>query len=184
MSYKDLSKIVPNDVDGCNEEWLENYIEKDRIAKQEEADAEAAALQSKNDEQHSSTFREEPERIVEKKRRTVYIEKDDSEEIKKIIVKLQRYQESYDMLEMLGKPIPEKLKDKVIKALECEDVEKLRVVHLLLKSCVGGEFDSPPTQTQYILGTVNPMIETYGTKLGYDLTGFAQVASIKSRLSN
>ena len=37
------------------------------------------------------------------------------------------------MLQMLGRPIPDKLKAKVIKALECEDVEKLRVVHLLLK---------------------------------------------------
>ena len=46
MSYKDLSKIIPNDVEGSNEEWLENYIEKDRISKQEEADAEAAAKQT------------------------------------------------------------------------------------------------------------------------------------------
>ena len=45
MSYNNLSIIIPNDVKGSNEEWLENYIEKDRIAKQEEADAEAAAKQ-------------------------------------------------------------------------------------------------------------------------------------------
>ena len=76
MSYKDLSKIVPNDVDGSNEEWLENYIEKDRIAKQEEADAEAAAKEAI-----------EPERIiVSKKRRTVYVEEDNSEEIKSLLL--------------------------------------------------------------------------------------------------
>ena len=45
MSYADLSKIVPLD-DASNDEWLKTYIEKDRLAKEEEEAAELAAKQA------------------------------------------------------------------------------------------------------------------------------------------
>ena len=185
MSYADLSKIVPRD-DASNDEWLKNYIEKDRLAKEEEEAAELAAKQaaaqakSRQGEDMQAAQPASPEKILvkRKKRRTVHIEDDDnSEEIKRLTISLHRFQESYERLELFGKTIPDSLKDKAIRALESEDVDKLRVAELLLKSCLGGNICSPPAQADFIMGTVHPIIETYATRMGYNLTGFTQVAN-------
>ena len=188
MSYADLSKIVPLD-DASNDEWLKNYIEKDRLAKEEEEAAELAAKQAaaqakfrqgQDMQAASRQGQESPEKILvkRKKRRTVHIEDDDnSEEIKRLTISLHRFQESYERLELFGKTIPDSLKDKAVRALESEDVDKLRVAELLLKSCLGGNICSPPAQADFIMGTVHPIIETYATRMGYNLTGFTQVAN-------
>ena len=186
MSYADLSKIIPRD-DASNDEWLKNYIEKDRLAKEEEEAVELAAKQFLSPDGREgrepagrSLPQESPEKILvkRKKRRTVYIEDDDnSEEVKRLTISLHRFQESYERLELFGKVIPDTLKDKAAKALETEDVDKLRVAELLLKSCLGGNICSPPTQADFIMGTVHPIIETYATRMGYNLTGFTQVAN-------
>ena len=176
MSYADLSKIIPRD-DASNDEWLKNYIEKDRLAKEEE---EALELADSLAQQRESPAQQSPEKILvkRKKRRTVYIEDDDnSEEVKRLTISLHRFQESYERLELFGKVIPDTLKDKAAKALETEDVDKLRVAELLLKSCLGGYICSPPAQADFIMGTVHPIIETYATRMGYNLTGFTQVAN-------
>ena len=108
----------------------------------------------------------------------MYIEDDDhSEEVKRLTISLHRFQELYERLELFGKAIPDALKDKAAKALETEDVDKLRVAELLLRSYLGGNMFSPPAQADFIMGTVHPIIETYATRMGYNLTGFTQVAN-------
>ena len=164
------------------------YIEKDRLAKEEEEAAElaakqAAAMQAQSlpgGQRRGQQDQASPEKILvkKKKRRTVYIEDNDhSEEVKRLTISLHRFQESYERLELFGKAIPDALKDKAAKALETEDVDKLRVAELLLRSYLGGNMFSPPAQADFIMGTVHPIIETYATRMGYNLTGFTQVAN-------
>ena len=83
-----------------------------------------------------------------------------------MIVKLRRQRASFNVFEAVNKPIPAALKSKVDKILtdnakKIVPIEVLQEVEIELQQAVGSGMDTPPTQADFILKTVNPLLESW-----------------------
>ena len=171
--YMDLADILPSSED--DGEWIDRKVKEKELEEMYEKKKMEKKAKKVREPSPPRPSRPEGARIVIPRsprhaRRSSRPEGED----RKLIIKLTRYEESYEAWEKMGKPIPANVKARVKKALRSGKLDELELAHALLRSAVGGSLDSPVTQMEYVMGSFHPLIEVVGTSMGYNVTGFAK----------
>ena len=181
--YMDLADILPSSED--DGEWIDRKVKEKEL--EEMYEKKKMEKKAKKVREPSSPVprpsRPEGARIVipRSPRHARRVRKEGHSrpegEDRRLIIKLTRYEESYEAWEKMGKPIPANVKARVKKALRSGKLDELELAHALLRSALGGSLDSPVTQMEYVMGSFHPLIEVVGTSMGYNVTGFAKTAN-------
>ena len=174
MSYKDLSKIIPDDIKSGT-----GFL--DKIIEEEEEES-----SSSSSDESSPAVKTPPAVRTPAAVKTVKKSPEESEgEKKALIAQLMRWQASYAYFESLNPPkiIPNRLKDKVTKSLSQGFDVKISALQSLvneLKFVAGYNYASPPDQADAII-RANHLVELALVKSGYDVSGFANEVSLKCK---
>ena len=176
MSYKDLSKIIPDEKSDTS--FLDKIIDENESSSSSYSSSSEDESIPANLPRMSFYSKSKPEKIKP-------VKKDNTEDKKVIICQLKRWQMSYSFFEEKNINIPASLKEKVTKAL-CQGFDvKLSVLEALvneLKFVSGVDVSSPPIQADMILHGVNPLVENVAVSYGYDITGFSNVAAVTCKM--
>ena len=173
MSYADLDSVLPKGPDGSTE-MLKEYIEEGNLSIPKEAN-------------NLENVEKLPDHIMHhfKPPKEVEFNKEEKDEVDKLIARLKRWRMSYNYFESVRKPISPALQLRVDKAIASVTLEgahmapnKLEALILELQSAVGSDLDAPPAQADFILSKVNPVLEAAAINAGYDINGFSQFAGI------
>lgn len=164
MDYLDMNKVLPLSADS-SDMILQEYAVKEKV--DSSSDSEAESVQSVK------------ERKPRKKEPEVVADADQQH----MINKLRKWRASFTFFESINKPISSSLKSRVGKILMDNakkpiPITQLEEIELELQQSVSSSLDSPPTQADCVLKTVNPAIESGLTGMGYDISGFSQLANI------
>ena len=183
-----MDKILPQSVD-TSDEILKEYINENST---DPSDQSSAAKHSgdrfdQNAAQHSDSDSDSSGQTKVLKSKPAkplkYLPVANDPEQNNMIVKLRRWRASFSFFETVKKPIPVALKSKVDKILtdnakKIVPIDVLHEVEIELQQTVGSGMDTPPTQADFILKTVNPSLESTLVGMGYDISGFSQLAAI------
>ena len=181
MSYIDMDKILPQSVD-TSDEILKEYINNDRSGQPSEPLDDRSGQSKKEDSDDSDDdSRGQPRGLKAKPLKYLPIANDPEQN--NMIIKLRRWRASFSFFETVKKPIPVALKSKVDKILtdnakKIVPIDVLHEVEIELQQAVGSGMDTPPTQADFILKTVNPSLESTLVGMGYDISGFSQLAAV------
>ena len=177
MSYKDLSKIIPDDVKSGSD-FLDKIIEENDPPTVEETDPLPGGQKNPLPGGQLGV------QIVEHQKADMAKEdkaKEDKEK-KALLSQLRNWQSSYQYLETANppRPIPGRLKEKVSRLLSHGFDSKLTALQTVvdeLKFVTGHSYSSPPDQADMII-KANYLIELMLVKSGYDVSGFAKEAAV------
>ena len=177
MWYIDMDKILPQSVD-TSDEILKDYITNDRSGDPpgDPPGQTSAAPHSDSDSDSDDVSRGQPRGLKAKPLKYLPVANDPEQN--NMIVKLRRWRASFSFFETVHKPIPVALKSKVDKILtdnakKIVPIDVLHEVEIELQQAVGSGMDTPPTQADFILKTVNPSLESTLVGMGYDISGFS-----------
>ena len=175
----DMNKILPQSID-TSAEKLKEYITDDRSgdppgqSKREDSDDSDSDSAGRPDAAQQKGLKSKPVK---------YLQIANDPEQNNMIIKLRRWRASFSFFETVNKPIPVALKSKVDKILndnakKIVPIDVLHEVEIELQQAVGSGMDTPPTQADFIFKKVNPSLESTLVGMGYDISGFSQLAAV------
>ena len=174
-----MDKILPQSVD-TSDEILKEYVTNDRSGQPSEPSDDRSVQSKKEDSDDSDD--DQPKGLKAKPLKYLPVANDPEQN--NMIVKLRRWRASFSFFETVNKPIPVALKSKVDKILtdnakKIVPIDVLHEVEIELQQAVGSGMDTPPIQADFILKTtVNPLLESTLVGMGYDISGFSQLAAV------
>ena len=176
MSYKDLSKIIPDDVKSGSD-FLDKIIEESDPPPVEEPASDNAPTGAPSRPPIEKDIVEQQKAEIAKEEKVK-----ENKQKKALLSQLRNWQSSYQYLETANppRPIPGRLKEKVSRLLSHGFDSKLTALQTVvdeLKFVTGHSYSSPPDQADMII-KANYLIELMLVKSGYDVSGFAKEAAV------